>query len=169
MQDDDSFVNPRAHDQGSLEHLINQRMSRRRMLERSPLAGAALTVPAMAGCDSSIATNETIEPTDPAASRYQFQEISRGSDETHHIPTDYELDVLLRWGDPLFPDAPAFNAHAQNAAAQSRQFGYNCDFVGFLPLQNDVGQPPRGLLCVAMSTRHRRSCFRMWRGITQRP
>lgn len=148
MQDDDRFVNPRAHDRDSLEQLINRRMSRRQMLEGSLLAGAALTVPAMAGCNSPTATDETIEATEPAASRYQFQEISRGSDETHHIPTDYELDVLLRWGDPLFPDAPAFNARAQNAAAQSRQFGYNCDFVGFLPLQNDVGQPPRGLLCV---------------------
>ena len=53
--------------------------------------------------------------------------------------------MLLRWGDPLFPDSPAFNPTAQSAAAQLKQFGYNNDYVAFFPL-DDSGK--RGLLCV---------------------
>lgn len=42
--------------------------------------------------------------------------------------------MLIRWGDPLASNAPAFRLDAQSAAAQAEQFGYNCDFVGFFPL-----------------------------------
>ena len=53
--------------------------------------------------------------------------------------------VLLRWGDRLFADSPEFDPTAQTAEAQRRQFGYNNDFVGFVPLE---GATDRGLLCV---------------------
>ena len=39
----------------------------------------------------------------------------------------YDADVLLRWGDPLFPDSPAFAPANQTPEAQRRQFGYNND------------------------------------------
>ena len=42
--------------------------------------------------------------------------------------------ILLRWGDPVFADAPAFDPRRQSAEAQLRQFGYNNDYVGFIPL-----------------------------------
>ena len=37
--------------------------------------------------------------------------------------------MLIRWGDPVVAGAPAFDPTGQTAAAQSKQFGYNCDFV----------------------------------------
>ena len=78
-------------------------------------------------------------------SRFEFDELKAGIDETHHIAEGYHADILLRWGDPIFPDAPAFDPHNQTVTAQLRQFGYNNDYVGFIPL-NDEGT--RGLLCV---------------------
>jgi secreted PhoX family phosphatase len=53
--------------------------------------------------------------------------------------------VLLRWGDALFPDSPEFDPNSQTAEAQLRQFGYNNDYVGFIPLE---GSNDRGLLVV---------------------
>ncbi|GGP38893.1 PhoX family protein [Saccharothrix coeruleofusca] len=50
------------------------------------------------------------------------------------VPDGYRQAVVIRWGDPLFPDAPAFDFDHQSAAAQARQFGYNCDFAALLPL-----------------------------------
>lgn len=50
------------------------------------------------------------------------------------MPEGYRAQVLIRWGDPLASNAPAFRLDAQSAAAQAEQFGYNCDFVGFFPL-----------------------------------
>ncbi len=81
----------------------------------------------------------------PGATRFTFGEIEAGVDETHHVAQGYDADVLLRWGDPLFPDAPAFDPQNQSAEAQARQFGYNSDFVGFIPIGNAADH---GLLVV---------------------
>ena len=43
------------------------------------------------------------------ASAFNFDEVEAGVDETHHVAAGYDADVLLRWGDPLFADAPAFD------------------------------------------------------------
>lgn len=77
-----------------------------------------------------------------APSRYVFDELTWGNDETHHVAKGYNADILLRWGDPITTDAPAFDVMNQTAAAQLKQFGYNNDYVGFVPLSKD------GLLCV---------------------
>ena len=39
-------------------------------------------------------------------------------------------------GDPVFAGAPAFDPENQSEAAQERQFGYNNDFVGFIPIED---------------------------------
>ena len=80
-----------------------------------------------------------------AADRFNFTELAWGNDETHHIAEGYNADVLLRWGDPITADAPEFDVMNQSAAAQSKQFGYNNDYVGFWPLTEDGS---RGVLCV---------------------
>ena len=66
-------------------------------------------------------------------------------DQTHHVAEGYDAQVLLRWGDPIFADAPEFDPLAQTAAKQRRQFGYNSDYVGYIPLD---GSSDHGLLVV---------------------
>ena len=78
-----------------------------------------------------------------AESRYNFEEIQWGVDETHHVADGYSADILLRWGDPITADAPEFDPMNQTAEAQKLQFGYNNDYVGFVQLEEG-----RGLLCV---------------------
>lgn len=53
--------------------------------------------------------------------------------------------MLIRWGDPVLPGAPAFDPMNQTAEAQKQQFGYNNDYIGFLPLSDGAD---RGLLCI---------------------
>ncbi len=50
------------------------------------------------------------------------------------VPNGYEHAVVIRWGDEVVPGAPRFDLHRQSAQAQSKQFGYNNDFVAVLPL-----------------------------------
>ena len=76
-------------------------------------------------------------------SRYVFDELTWGNDETHHIAEGYHADILVRWGDPITADAPDFDVMNQTAEAQAQQFGYNNDYVGFAEIE-----PGRGMLCV---------------------
>ena len=128
--------NPSAKDVSShLSSLIDARLTRRGVL--GGLAGAYGL--AVAACQSQSET----DVDGPFDSAFNFKEISRGMDETHHISDGHQADILLRWGEPLFDDSPEFDPYAQTAEAQRKQFGYNNDFVGFIPLSEG-----RGLLCV---------------------
>lgn len=53
------------------------------------------------------------------------------------VPNGYDHAVVIRWGDEVVPGAPELDVHQQSAASQSKQFGYNNDFVGVLPLDRD--------------------------------
>ncbi|CAD7852981.1 MAG: Putative phosphatase, partial [Olavius algarvensis Gamma 1 endosymbiont] len=77
-----------------------------------------------------------------------FAEIEHGVDETHHVAPGYSADLLMRWGDPVVPDAPAFDPNRQSADAQRGQFGYNNDFIGYIPLPLGADNSEHGLLCI---------------------
>jgi len=62
------------------------------------------------------------------AARFAFAPIAARTDGTVHVPEGYAWDVLARWGDPIFPDAPEFDhATGGDAASSDRVFGENTD------------------------------------------
>ncbi|SCL44334.1 PhoX family protein [Micromonospora eburnea] len=63
-----------------------------------------------------------------------FKPIPPNRLDTLVVPNGYDHAVVIKWGDPVVPGAPAFELHGQTAAAQAMQFGYNNDFVGVLPI-----------------------------------
>ncbi len=63
-----------------------------------------------------------------AGNRFAFAPIAAQSDHQVHVPEGYRWKILIRWGDPLFSDAPAFdNATGGEAAGAARIFGENTD------------------------------------------
>ncbi len=48
------------------------------------------------------------------------------------VPKGYRWDPIIRWGDPLFRDAPRFDPGQQSPEAQARQFGYNNDYLDII-------------------------------------
>ena len=48
----------------------------------------------------------------------------------------------------MLPGAPAFDPMKQTAAAQKQQFGYNNDFLGYLPMPGAANPSQHGLLVV---------------------
>ncbi|MCK8785271.1 PhoX family phosphatase [Roseomonas sp. NAR14] len=77
-----------------------------------------------------------------------FGELTHGISPRDRVPEGYEIQVLLRWGDPILPDAPAFDPASPTAEAQARQFGYNNDYVDFFPLPRGSRSADHGLLVV---------------------
>ncbi|MBD3662879.1 PhoX family phosphatase [Sulfitobacter sp. TSTF-M16] len=121
--------------------VINARYGRRDVL-RGMLGVSATT--ALFGTAAMIAP-QPAAADGQTPSRYKFDELPWGNDTTHHIADGYDAQVLIRWGDPVLADAPDFDVMNQTTAAQLKQFGYNNDYVGFVPLNADS---TRGLLCV---------------------
>jgi secreted PhoX family phosphatase len=119
--------------------IIAARFSRRSLLKGS------LAVTAIAATVSPVALLTAEKARAATGSAFSFDEVEAGVDENHHIAEGYDADVLLRWGDPIFADAPEFDPANQSAAAQARQFGYNNDYVGYIPLD---GSAEHGLLVV---------------------
>ena len=128
-----------ASENPTMGEIISSRFSRRGLIKGS------LAVAAISATVSPIALILADEARAEAASVFSFDELEAGVDDTHHVAPGYDADVLLRWGDPLFADAPAFDPANQTAEAQARQFGYNNDYVGFVPID---GSADHGLLVV---------------------
>ena len=124
----------------TISDIIEARLSRRGFLGGLGATAAAASF----GC----ATGGEQVRESAAPATFSFSEITRGADGEHHLPEGYQSDLVLRWGDAVFADAPAFDPYAQTAAAQERQFGYNNDFLGFHPLESGNAGEQRGLLCV---------------------
>ncbi|HZT47944.1 MAG TPA: alkaline phosphatase PhoX, partial [Hyphomicrobiaceae bacterium] len=119
--------------------VIAARLSRRDVV-RGALAASAIAL-AVAPVALAAAGKARAQGGTPS---FNFKEVAAGSDENIHVAEGYDADVLIRWGDKVAADAPAFDPAKQTAAAQARQFGYNNDFLGYVPLEGSR----RGLLVV---------------------
>lgn len=135
---DDTPANPSSTT--DLNTLIQARYSRRDVLKTS-LGVSALALLGQFSVG-------TIQAQGQARSRFGFNEIRHGVDAHHHVAPGYAADVLIRWGDPVLTDAPAFDPQGQSAATQLMQFGYNNDFVGYVPLPPGSNNSQHGLLCI---------------------
>ncbi|MFR9750412.1 PhoX family protein [Nocardia sp. 004] len=101
------------------------------------LAVGAGSVLAACGDDSEPAATQ--EPTTGSAGTGTgFTAVAPNTEDAVVIPEGYEQSVVIRWGDPLFEDAPAFDFDKQTAAAQAEQFGYNNDFAALLPIEGQA-------------------------------
>lgn len=56
------------------------------------------------------------------------------------VPEGFTWQPVIRWGDPIFNDAPAFDLNNQTAAAQEKQFGYNNDYTDILEIPGSKGR-----------------------------
>ena len=90
----------------------------------------------------------TLRPSRAGVAPSEFVPVAPSTEDRLIVPPGYTHTVLLRWGDPVAPDVPELDPMAQTAAKQARQFGYNCDFIGYLPLPYASGSSARGLLVV---------------------
>ena len=119
--------------------VINSRFSRRGFL------GGSLAVAAIGATVSPLALLTARQAHAGTGTAFDFAEVVAGVDENHHVAEGYDAEILLRWGDKVFADSPDFDPMAQTPEKQARQFGYNNDYIGFIPID---GSSDHGLLVV---------------------
>ncbi len=102
-----------------------------------------------------------------AGSSLKFPEIKHADATAASITVaqGYSAQVVIRWGDKVMKDAPDWNPLRQTAAAQAKQFGYDNDFLAFMPLPIGSRNSDHGILC---SNHERNNAHLMFAGMTEK-
>ncbi len=125
----------------------------RRLTRRDVLQGAMATAPALL-VGGTFAWSSADAAAAAVTGVLGFQTIQGSKDDRVIVPPGYISDVVIRWGESLYPGTPDLDTTSMlagglltptSAARQARQFGYNCDAIEFFPLRSDNTS---GVLCV---------------------
>ena len=135
---DDSITRPAL----CFEEIVALRISRRNLLTRGSMLGLFTLA------SGNLLARGALSAPQPATPLLTFGEIEKHYRTTHALAEGYDLQLLIRWGDPVLENAPAFNPRAQSASSQARQFGYNADYIAYLPYPSGSNQSDHGLLFV---------------------
>ncbi|PSL19447.1 PhoX family protein [Shimia abyssi] len=74
-----------------------------------------------------------------ATSRFAYDAIPTSTADGISLPAGYKADIVVRWGDPLFSDAPEFDhATRGTAASQERAFGDNNDGMDIFAFEDKM-------------------------------
>jgi uncharacterized protein len=123
------------------EDVVRERMSRRGALKAMMVIGGGA-----AGAALSSGSAAAAGPY--AAGELTFDSIALNTNDQVTQAVGFKHDIVISWGDPVVPGAPAFDIANQTAAAQAQQFGFNNDYVDFKPLPKGSYSSDHGLLWV---------------------
>lgn len=133
--------NPRRAFAETYGEILSQGIARRSVLKGLLATVGGLVAGGLAMPRPVLAATDTTTLT--------FAELARVRDKDDHWPEGYTRQILLRWGDALFADSPAFDPLTLDGKAAERQFGYNNDFTHFLPLPLGSTSSDNGLMLVS--------------------
>ena len=117
-EDELKFPRPTVHE---FDRVVERAVSRRGFLGGALAFGSGAAV-----MGSGLLNSSALQAQQ--TSRFAFDQLAPQTDGTVHVPGGYKWDVLMRWGDPLFSDAPAFDPKTGVPTDGSdRVFGENTD------------------------------------------
>lgn len=123
--------------QKTLAALIAHRLSRREFLGNSLAAGAALYL-----------SSAPLPLRAATASAHSFTSLPLHTVEDVELPKNYCYQLLAAWGDAVMKNAPDFSPGWLSADDQELMFGYNSDFIAYLPFRRGSADSNHGFLCV---------------------
>lgn len=132
----------------NFEEVLDKFIQRRGFLKSTALMGAAIAVPGCAKDDELLIKKFNSASKVEERENLSFSEVAHGLDETLTVPEGYRAEVLIRWGDPIFDGVSAFDPLKLDEQEQLKRFGFNNDFIGFLPYPFASENSARGLLVV---------------------
>jgi secreted PhoX family phosphatase len=137
FNDEGVHSNPVVDERPTFQDIVAARLSRRGFLKGASALALGAGVVGL-GRSSALANSSSLS----------FKELAHGNDERFHVAEGYDHTILIRWGDPVEGGAAPFDPMRQTVGAQLRQFGYNNDFIGYLPLPAGSNNSEHGLLVV---------------------
>lgn len=112
-------------------------ISRRAFLKHGAMLATAANLPFLG--------RVALAEESPSNSSLKFPSLPHGRSTKLEVAEGYVAEPLIRWGDPLFPGMAAFDPKTLTAEEQKQRFGYNNDYIAYMPLE---GSSEHGLLCV---------------------
>ncbi|WP_028870444.1 PhoX family protein [Psychromonas arctica] len=110
--------------------MVDARLSRRNFLFASAAVGAGAFLALNPVAKAVAATMDS--------PLLNFTAIPTSTSDSIVVPKGYSVSNLMSWGDPIFNNAPAFNANGQQGSAeQAMQFGDNTDGMSIFPISKD--------------------------------
>ena len=113
--------------------ILDRNLARRALLKGAAMAAPAAAVPGLLAA--------TATPAEAAPAPLTFQAVAENKNDTVTVPPGYSAQVVIQWGDPLFPNMPPFDINNQSPADQAKRFGFNNDMIALFPLP--YGAPAR--------------------------
>jgi len=120
--------------------IVSRRLSRRELLASGLAAGYALSGGSL--------LERVLEAGRAPESGLDFLPIKPSTADDIVVAQNYAAQVVVRWGDPLQAGMAPFSADKLTPLYQAHAFGYNNDFLGFMPLPAGSKNSDRGLLAV---------------------
>ncbi|MEX0346417.1 MAG: PhoX family phosphatase [Rhizobiaceae bacterium] len=113
----DELINPRE-DECEFDRVVERAITRRGFV------GGALAFGSFASLGSLAKPAEAMTSNN----RFAFAQIAANDLDSITVPDGYSVDIMVRWGDPLWSNAPDFDhATRGNGASQETSFGDNID------------------------------------------
>ncbi len=150
-------INMKKPQRTTLEEIIETRSTRRDVVKGALAAGGAMTamwcLPNVTSAGEAVeSSGETKPETTELDSIPEFPHV-HVTDDPRSVTTDevaegYQTQVLVKWGDPIIAGASPIDLKDPSPEDQEKQFGYNNDFVAYLPLERGSTNSKHGLLCV---------------------
>ncbi len=130
---------PNTTDTPTLRDVVESGLARRSLLKAGGVGAGALVLGGLLESPAAAATGTTARPaaTSKDLGRTSFDPVAPNVRDNVTVPSGFGQDVVIRWGDPVVKGAPAFDVNAQTPESAAKQFGYNNDYVGVLPLDTD--------------------------------
>ena len=123
---------PNTSGNESMRDLVEGAIARRSLLKGAAVGAGAFVVGHAAS--PAAAAAETPAARMAPVSNLNFVPVPPNRRDSVTVPKGFGHHVVIGWGDPVVPGAPKFDPHDQTPEAAAQQFGYNCDYVGVLPL-----------------------------------
>ncbi|MEQ4208105.1 PhoX family phosphatase [Actinopolymorpha sp. B9G3] len=162
---------PNRSDNPYFADVVASALSRRSLLKGTAVGALVIGGAAGAAVPSAAAAASPTDGPRPSNGRgsggsrisdLAFTPVAPNTRDALVVPDGYAQAVVASWGDPVLPDAPEFDFEIQTAAAQEKQFGYNCDYVSVLPLGSGSRGGERALLVTNHEYTDEALMFRGW-------